>query len=94
MKLWPLDNASLYPSPSLEQAKPTLIVCHSWSSTDLVNLGGISCLATPVASYRSRLPAELALQQNPADTKQHNPAETKNGSLGFPYMIAYLKIKL
>ena len=37
-------------------------------------------------SYRSRLPAELALQ--------HNPAETKDGSVGSPYINAVLNIKL
>ena len=50
------------------------------------NLGGVFCLAAPAISYRSRLPAELALQ--------HNPAETKDGSVGSPYINTVLKIKL
>jgi hypothetical protein len=37
-------------------------------------------------SDKSRLPAELALQLN--------PAETKDGSMGFPYIKAVLIIKL
>ena len=37
-------------------------------------------------SYRSRLLDELALQLN--------PAETKDGSVGFPYINTVLKIKL
>jgi hypothetical protein len=37
-------------------------------------------------SYRSKLPAELALQIN--------PAETKDGSVDFPYIKAVLTIKL
>jgi hypothetical protein len=39
-----------------------------------------------LVSYRSRLPAELALQ--------HNPAGTKNESVGSPYINAVLTIKL
>ena len=42
-----------------------------------MNPGGVFRLATPAISYRSRLPTELALQ--------HNPAETKDGSVGSPY---------
>ena len=53
---------------------------------DLKDLGGDFCLAAPAVSYRSRLPAELALQ--------HNPAETKDGSVGFPYINTVLNIKL
>jgi hypothetical protein len=45
-------------------------------------------------SYRSRLPAELALQHHPAESKQHNPAETKDGSVGSSYMNTALAIKL
>jgi hypothetical protein len=44
---------------------------------DLKDLGGDFCLAAPAVSYMSRLPAELALK--------HNPAETKDGSVGSPY---------
>ena len=36
---------------------------------DFNNPGGVFCLTAPAISYRSRLPAELALQQNPAETK-------------------------
>jgi hypothetical protein len=36
---------------------------------DLKDSGGVSCLAAPAISYRSRLPAELASQHNPSDTK-------------------------
>ena len=74
------------PFPSLEQAKQTLIVCHSWSSADLAYLGGSPHLAAPAVSCRNRLPAELALQ--------HNPAETKDGSVGSPYINTVLNIKL
>jgi hypothetical protein len=48
----------------------------------------------PAVSCRSRLPVELALQHCPVKTKQSNPAETKDGSLGFLYINAELKIKL
>jgi hypothetical protein len=74
-------KGSLCPSPSLEQAKQTLIVCHSRSSDDLV-----FCFATTVISYGSRLPAELVLQ--------HNPAEKRMGLWVFPYINAELNIKL
>jgi hypothetical protein len=43
-------------------------------------------LATPAIPYRSRLPAELALQ--------HNPAEIKDGTVDSPYINTVLNIKL
>jgi hypothetical protein len=53
---------------------------------------------TKAISYRSRWPAELALQFNPVETKQPNPAgrkkKKKDGSVLFPYINAELKIKL
>jgi hypothetical protein len=45
-------------------------------------------------SYRSRLPAELSLQLNPAETKQHNSTERKDGSVGSPSFYTVLTIKL
>ena len=46
------------------------------------NLGSVFCLAAPAISYRSRLPSE------------YNPAETKDGSVGSPYINTVLTIKL
>jgi hypothetical protein len=43
----------------------------------------VSCPAAPAVSYRFPTGADCLL--NPAETKQQNPAETKDGSLGFPY---------
>jgi hypothetical protein len=54
------------------------------------DLGGSPSTAV---SCRSRLPAELALQYGPAETKQHNAAETKDRFLDYPYKNAELKIK-
>lgn len=51
-------------------------------------------MASPAISYRSRLPAELDLQHNTAETKQHNPAQTKDGCVGSPYINTVLNIKL
>jgi hypothetical protein len=53
---------------------------------DLNNTDGIFYLAAPAVSYRSRLPAELVFQ--------HNPDETKDESVGFPYIHPVLNIKL
>ena len=39
----------------------------TWAKSS--NLGG-NLLTAPAISYRSRLPAELALQHNPAETKR------------------------
>jgi hypothetical protein len=39
------------------------------------------------------LSAELALQHNSAETKQQNPAQAKNGSVGSTYLNIVLNIK-
>jgi hypothetical protein len=84
------------PSPSLEQAKQTLIVCHGQSSTDLAHLGwNFPTLIEVFHLLTTPAPAELALQHCPAETKQHNPAETKDESVGgFPNLNTELKIEL
>ena len=69
-------DARMCPSPSLEQAKLTLSACLSWTSKT----------QRESISYRSRLPAELALQLRPAETKYESVVSL--------YINAVLTIKL
>jgi hypothetical protein len=48
---------------------------------------------TPAISYKYRLPDELDLHHNPAETKQHNPDETNVWSVDSPYINTVIKIK-
>jgi hypothetical protein len=68
------------------------ILCSDGFTTWFVSVPGLAIFEFPIGALRSSKPAELALQHNPAETKQ-NPAQKQRTGLWVFLLYMHTELK-